>query len=52
MRKVKISTSRFLEETIRQVSQTNLLLLSGISEKVNITVGVSEDNLPFKMIPL
>jgi len=43
MGKIEVSTFRFLEETIRQISQTNLLLLSGISEKVNVrTIGVSE----------
>ena len=52
MRKIKVSTFRFLEETIRQISQTNLLLLSGISEKVNVrTIGVSEI-ISIKMISL
>ena len=40
MGKVKVSTFRFLGETIRRMSQTGLLLLSGTLEKANVmTIG-------------
>jgi len=45
MGKIKVSTFSFLKETIRQISQTNLLLLSRTLEKANImTVSVSGDS--------
>ena len=42
MGKIKVSTFRFLEETIRRISQTSLLLFSGISEVNIMIIGVSE----------